>query len=98
MIATLSAGAPTGPVAPPFATVAIATRALWLATHTALCAGQWTTARTLLDALGQRADVTDLLSSVWCYRAGCGARLAPAYARILQDRIDAVNAVAARGE
>lgn len=91
----IDAMTPLAPAAPPFATVAIRTRPLWLAAHEALLAGNWSAARTLLDALAQRRDVTDILSSVWCYRAGCGARLAPAYAHVLQARIDAVNAIAA---
>jgi hypothetical protein len=63
---------------------------LWAATHDALCAARWSEARNLLDVLGQRADVVDRLASIQAYDPG--QYLAPFFARLLQDRIDLVNA------
>lgn len=64
---------------------------LWVATHSALCKGQWSTARALLDDLGLRSDVRDLLLSVKQYTKMSGRSLAVGYDAVIQDRIDLVN-------
>lgn len=68
----------------------ISTTALWSATNTALCAGDWAKARDGLEALAGRNDVRDLLCSAKAYGAKGGM------ADILQARIDAVNRIASR--
>lgn len=63
----------------------MSTNGLWDYTHDALSCGQLSRARMLLDELGLRNDVRDLLSSAESYNVP-----QELYA-IIQDRIDLVN-------
>jgi len=67
------------------------TDSLWTETHSALCAGRWSEARALLDDLGRRTDIRDILLTVDQYAAMCGKNLRPEYRPVLADRIDLVN-------
>lgn len=67
------------------------TDSLWTETHSALCAGRWSEARALLDDLGRRTDVRDMLLTIDQYTGMCGKPLRPEYRPVLADRIDLVN-------
>lgn len=69
----------------------ISTNDLWDETHTALCAGEWSKARSLLDDLGQRSDVVDLLLDLSQYERASGKALSVDFRPVIQDRIDLVN-------
>lgn len=69
---------------------AIKTDDLWLATHAALLAGQWSKARPMLEQLAGRHDVRDTLPAARVYG------LTGQFGDLIQDRIDAVNRVASR--
>jgi hypothetical protein len=84
------AGAPTD-TAP-----LMSTPELWAATHSALCAGRWSQARALLDALGRREDNRDLLPPTTAYAKITGHGPLTDFAQLIQDRIDLVNALATR--
>ncbi len=61
------------------------TKTLWTETHEALCAGEWSQARKLLDELGTRRDNHDRLCSASDYHV-------PAMLTgVIGDRIDLVN-------
>lgn len=72
------------------------TDALWLATHTALTAGRWGTARALLDDLARRTDGgLDLLLDVDAYSELAALegkpRLTGDYRTLFADRIELAN-------
>lgn len=67
------------------------TNSLWEETHAALCAGEWSKARKLLDDLGQRSDVVDLLLDLSQYERASGKTLSVDFRPVIQDRIDLVN-------
>jgi hypothetical protein len=67
------------------ATAHLTTDALWTLTHAALTERRWAEARVLLDDLGLRHDIHDLLASAEAYG------LRGPYLPIIQDRIDLVN-------
>lgn len=69
----------------------VSTSTLWEQTHAALCAGSWSKARSLLDDLGRRADVVDLLLDLSQYERASGKTLPADYRPIIQDRLDLVN-------
>lgn len=69
-------------------------RGLWSQAHSALTHGRWSEARKALEALAA-SDNRDLLPSLASYASACDVM--PAYAELLQDRIDAVNSAAERG-
>lgn len=69
----------------------LSTTVLWDQTHTALCEGEWSKARSLLDDLGRRSDVVDLLLDLSQYERASGKALSVDFRPVIQDRIDLVN-------
>ena len=69
----------------------VITSNLWEQTHKTLCAGEWSKARSLLDDLGQRSDVVDLLLDLSQYERASGKTLSVDFRPLIQDRIDLVN-------
>jgi hypothetical protein len=67
------------------ATAHLTTDALWTLTHVALTERRWAEARALLDDLGLRHDIRDMLASAEAYG------LRGSYLAVIQDRIDLVN-------
>lgn len=65
---------------------------LWTDARTALLSGRWLEARAALETLLSRADLSERLAPIASYITASRADLTPSYARLLQDRIDAVNA------